>query len=80
MHCNASKYSEKVCVVIKKETLGAEVHRVWDCSKSKLQWSEAYSGRMVSAKTERNIDIVRDTVRRIPQKSLRRRSQQLGNS
>ena len=39
---------------------------------------DTYSGRRVSARTERNIDAVRDSVGRSPKKSIRRRSQELG--
>ena len=39
---------------------------------------DTYSGRRVSARTERNIDVVRDSVGRSPKKSIRRRSQELG--
>ena len=41
---------------------------------------DTYSGRRVSARTERNIDAVRDSVGRSPKKSLQRRSQELGIS
>ena len=41
---------------------------------------DTYSGRTVSARTQRNIDAVRDSVSRSPKKSLRRRSQLLGMS
>ena len=41
---------------------------------------DTYSGRRVSARTERNIDAVRDSVGWSPKKSLRRRSQEPGIS
>ena len=41
---------------------------------------DTYSGRSASARTERNIDAVQDSVGRSPKKSLRRRSQELGIS
>ena len=39
---------------------------------------DTYSGRSVNARTERNIDVVRDSVGRSPKKSIRRHSQELG--
>ena len=39
---------------------------------------DTYSVRRVSARTERNIDAVRDSVGRSPKKSIRRCSQELG--
>ena len=39
---------------------------------------DTYSGRRMSARTERNIDAVWDSVGRSPKKSIRRRSQELG--
>ena len=39
---------------------------------------DTYSGWRVSARTERSIDAVRDSVGRSPKKSIRRRSQELG--
>ena len=42
--------------------------------------TDTYSGREVSARTERNIDAVRNSVGHSPKKSLRRRSQELGIS
>ena len=41
---------------------------------------DTYSGRPASARTQRNIDAVQDSVDRSPKKSLRRRSQLLGIS
>ena len=42
--------------------------------------TDTYSGRKVSARTERNIDAVRNSVGHSPKKLLRRRSQELGIS
>ena len=42
--------------------------------------TDTYSGRKVSARTERNIDAVRNSVGHSPKKSLRRRSRELGIS
>ena len=42
--------------------------------------TDTYSGRKVSARTERNIDAVRNSVGHSPKKSLRQRSQELGIS
>ena len=49
---------------------------VQNCNSKGL--GDTYSGRRVSARTERNIDAVWDSVGRSPKKSIRRSSQELG--
>ena len=81
IHCSANQFSEKVSMSPHAIKTIKTFREFGTCQNLNSKGPRGInSGQRVSARTERNIDDVRDSVARSPKKSLRRRSQELGIS